>query len=131
MTPLTLLVLLLSTWVSEAVFAGEKALARMDGDAELFQQVLDSFVDLAPRVLEQIGAALEHGESTTVHRHLHSLAGSASMVSAEVLAKLARTLEKQVLEGSTTGLDRGLVELHAAFDDFLQAAAATTKDRAS
>ena len=102
---------------AEAVFAGQKALDRMDGDADLFRQVLQSFIDLAPRVLEQVGAALEEGEAAAVHRHLHSLAGSASMVSAEVLAKLAKTLEKQVLEGSTTGLDRGLVELHAAFGD--------------
>ena len=115
---------------SEAVFAEQKALDRMDGDVELFRQVLDSFIDLAPRVLEKIGAALERDEATEVHRHLHSLAGSAAMVSAEVLGKLARALEKQALEGHTTGLERGLVELHAAFDDFLHAAAATIKDRA-
>jgi CheY-like chemotaxis protein len=115
---------------AEAVFAEQKALDRMDGDVELFRQVLDSFIDLAPRVLEKIGAALEQGAATEVHRHLHSLAGSAAMVSAEVLGKLAKALEKQALEGRTTGLDRGLVELHAAFDDFLQASTATIKDRA-
>jgi len=114
----------------EAVFAEQKALDRMDGDTELFRQVLDSFIDLAPQVLEKIGAALQQGEATAVHRHLHSLAGSASMVSAEVLAKLARALEKQALEGRTTGMERGLVELHGALDDFLQASANTIKDRA-
>ena len=113
---------------SEAVFAGQKALDRMDGDVELFRQVLASFIVLAPKALENIGAALESGQATEVHRHLHSLAGSASMVSAEVLGKLARELEKLALEGRTTGLDRGLVELHAAFDDFLQASAATIKE---
>jgi HPt (histidine-containing phosphotransfer) domain-containing protein len=113
----------------ESVFAEQKALDRMDGDAELFRQVLDSFIDLAPKALENIGAALERGEAADVHRHLHSLAGSASIVGAELLAKLALALEKQALEGRSTGLDRGLVELHAALDDFLPAAAATTKDR--
>ena len=124
---------ILDRWTAppvEAVFAEQKALDRMDGDVELFRQVLDSFIDLAPQVLEKIGAALGQGEATEVHRHLHSLAGSAAMVSAEVLGKLAKALEQQALEGRTTGLDRGLVELHAAFDDFLQASTATIKDRA-
>jgi CheY-like chemotaxis protein len=114
---------------AEAAFAEQKALDRMDGDVELFRQVLDSFIDLAPKALEKIGAALEEGDASAVHRHLHSLAGSASMVSAEVLAKLARALEQQALEGRTTGLDRGLVELHNAFDEFLLASAATIKER--
>ena len=113
----------------EAVFAEREALDRMDGDAELFHQVLDSFITLAPRVLDKIGAALEHGGAAEVHRHLHSLAGSASMVSAEVLAKLARELEQQALDDRTTGLARGLVQLRSAFDDFLLASAATIKDR--
>ncbi|MFC5500012.1 response regulator, partial [Caenimonas terrae] len=124
---------ILDRWTAppaEAVFAEQKALDRMDGDAELFRQVLDSFIELAPKVLEKIAAALAADQGTDVHRHLHSLAGSASMVSAEVLAKLARTLEKQALEGHTTGLERGLADLRAAFDEFLHASATTIKDRA-
>ncbi len=114
---------------AEAVFAEQKALDRMDGDVELFRQVLDSFIVLAPRALQRIGAALEAGEAADLHRHLHSLAGSASMVSAEVLARLARELEQQALEGRTAGIARGLVQLHAEFDNFLLASAATIKDR--
>ncbi len=114
---------------AEAVFAEQKALDRMDGDVELFRQVLESFIVLAPKALERIGAALDAGEAADLHRHLHSLAGSASMVSAEVLARLARELEHQALEGRTAGIARGLVQLHAEFDNFLLASAATIKDR--
>jgi PAS domain S-box-containing protein len=113
---------------AEAVFARQKALDRMDGDTELFRQVLDSFIALAPKVLERIGAALASGEATELHRHLHSLAGSAAMVSAEVLGKLARELEQQALEGKTTGMARGLEQLRSALDDFLVASAATIKE---
>ena len=113
----------------DAVFARQKALDRMDGDAELFMQVLDSFVVLAPKALDKLADSLERGEATEVHRHLHSLAGSASMVSAEVLAKLARRLEKEALEGRTGALAAGLASLRSALDDFLQASAATIKDR--
>jgi PAS domain S-box-containing protein len=122
---------ILDRWTAppvEAVFAERKALDRMDGDTELFRQVLESFIELAPKALDRIGAALERDEPAEVHRHLHSLAGSASMVSAEVLAKLARTFEKQALEGRTTGLARGLVELRCALDDFLLASAATIRN---
>ena len=125
---------MLERWAApptEAVFAEQKALDRMDGDVELFRQVLDSFIALTPTVLDKVGAALAQGKATDVHRHLHSLAGSASMVSAELLARLARTLEQQALAGRTTGLERGLMELRSAFDDFLQASTATIKDRAS
>ena len=114
---------------TEAVFSEQKALDRMDGDVELFRQVLHSFVMLTPKALERIGDALERGDVTEVHRHLHSLAGSASMMSAEVLGKLARGLEQQALDGRITGIAGGLAQLQSAFDDFLLASAATIKDR--
>ncbi|GAC1601684.1 MAG: hypothetical protein NVS3B2_04770 [Ramlibacter sp.] len=113
----------------DAIFARQKALDRMDGDAELFHQVLDSFVVLAPKALDKLAQSLEGGEAKEVHRHLHSLAGSASMVSAEVLAALARKLEQEALEGRTGGLGAGLAALRSALADFLQASAATIKDR--
>lgn len=115
----------------EAVFAQQKALDRMDGDRQLFGQVLDSFVALAPRTLQQARDALEAGDASTVHRHLHSLAGSAAMVSAEVMSKLARELEQLALEGRTAAVAQGLIALQSAFQDFVAARAATMQDQLS
>ena len=109
----------------EAVFAQQKALDRMDGDRQLFGQVLDSFVALAPRTLQQARDALDAGDASIIHRHLHSLAGSAAMVSAEVMAKLARELEQAALDGRTATVAQGLIALQLALQDFVAARAAT------
>ena len=110
------------------VFDRQKALERMDGDHDLFAQVLDSFIALAPKTVAMVRDALLRGLPAEVHRHLHSLAGSAAMVSADAISKLAREMEQQALDGHTAQVEQGLEALRAALEDFLQASSVTAKD---
>jgi PAS domain S-box-containing protein len=123
---------MLDRWLAplaEAVFARQKALDRLDGDTELFGQVLDSFVVLAPQLIDQAARALDGGDATTAHRHLHSLAGSAAMIGAELLAGLAREFEQQARESKLRDTAQMAAGLQSAFRDFLLASKATTEDR--
>ena len=121
----------LDRWLAEsrpAVFDRAKALARLDGDEVLFGQVLASFIALAPRTIGLVHTALQTQEGEAVHRHLHSLAGSAAMVNASAFGQLARGLEQQALNGQLGKVSNGLGELQSAFDRFLLVQAQTMKD---
>lgn len=112
----------LDHWVApqpNVVFARTKAMQRMGGDVELFQRAVDSFVSLAPRTLLAVRRAAATGDVEALHRHLHSLAGSAAMVSAELLAERARTLEQLALEGRVPAVASELGGLSGALEDFI------------
>lgn len=121
----------LDRWLAEArppVFDRETALARLDGDEVLFGQVLASFIALAPRTIGLVHAALAAQEGEAVHRHLHSLAGSAAMVNAGAFAQVARGLEQQALNSQLGQVSAGLGGLQSALDQFVVVQAQTMKD---
>lgn len=125
---------MLDRWIGQArpnVFDRQQALDRLDGDEALFGEVLGSFVALAPKTLAQVRTALQAGEAGVVHRHLHSLAGSAATVNADVLSRIARGLEQQALDGQLAQVAPGIETLQAALDHFLLVQAATMKDTLS
>jgi PAS domain S-box-containing protein len=114
--------------VRPAVFDRRKALARLDGDEALFGQVLASFIALAPRTIGLVQSALQAGQGEAVHRHLHSLAGSAAMVDAGVIGELARGLEQHALKGEPGPVSAGLGKLQSALDQFMLVQAQPMKD---
>ena len=121
----------LDRWIAAAqplVFDRQKALERLDGDEALFDQVLHSFIALAPQTVVQVRVALQRDEPGAVHRHLHSLAGSAAMVNADALGKLARALEQQALNGHCAQVAQGMGALQSALDAFLVLNSEITKD---
>ena len=121
----------LDRWIAAAqpqVFDRMKALERLDGDEALFDQVVESFVVLAPKTIAQVRGALQDNQPEAVHRHLHSLAGSAAMINADALCQLARHLEQQALEGRAAQVSEGLAALQSALDHFLLVQAQTMKD---
>ena len=101
------------------VFAKSEALERMGGDLELFGRALESFIVLAPSTLDRVRASLDRRDNAEVHRHLHSLAGSAAMVSAQLLAAMARELEELASEGRMPEVETRLGGLQSALDEFL------------
>ena len=102
-----------------AGFDRTQALDRLGGDEELLSVALGSFREHAPRVLQSAEAALGAGAATDLHRHLHSLAGSAAMVGAEPLHRVARQLEGQAGEGRLEQVRSGLPALHGLLSRFI------------
>jgi two-component system sensor histidine kinase/response regulator len=66
---------------------------RLDGDIELISELVQIFLEDAPQLVEELGAAVSRGDAAQVHRSAHSLKGSASNFSAGPVVESALRLE--------------------------------------
>jgi signal transduction histidine kinase/HPt (histidine-containing phosphotransfer) domain-containing protein/ActR/RegA family two-component response regulator len=103
-------------------FDREQALERLGGDEELLGVALAAFRDNAPQVLQAARTALQAGAATDLRRHLHSLAGSASMVGGASLHQLAKALEAQADAGALPAVQARMHEIEALLARFLEEA---------
>lgn len=108
----------------EAGFDRQRALDTLGGDAQLLQVAVASFREHAPLVLQSAREALAAGHAVDLRRHLHSLAGSASMVGAQPVQQIARELEAQAAAGALAQVEAALPQLQHRLDGFLAASAA-------
>jgi len=106
------------------IFDRAGALDRLGGDEELLGVALAAFRDNAPQVLQSARAALATGAAADLRRHLHSLAGSASMVGGAGLHRLAKELEAQAAAGELAAAGSRMGELEALLEAFLAEAQA-------
>ena len=68
-------------------------LALMDGDRELLQELIDVFLEDAPRRIEDVRHALDTGDAVGLYRAAHTLKGSAGNFGAPDVVGLALGLE--------------------------------------
>jgi HPt (histidine-containing phosphotransfer) domain-containing protein len=110
---------------ADRVFDRAAALDRLGGDEELLAVALTAFRDNAPQVLASARAALAEGAAADLRRHLHSLAGSASMVGGAPLHLLARELEALAESGALPAVAERLGDLEALLARFVAQADGT------
>jgi HPt (histidine-containing phosphotransfer) domain-containing protein len=89
----------------------EAALALVDGDRELLQQVAALFCDDCPRLLAEIASALERGDLTDLRLAAHALRGSATNFGGAATASAAKVLEGMGRSGDLTGAPEALQRL--------------------
>jgi CheY-like chemotaxis protein len=94
-------------------------LERVEGDHELLVEILNLFLEDAPRLLIAMHEALEQGNMTVLERSAHSMKGAASNFSALVTAAAAERLEKSVGRGDRESLMAALAALEAAVNRLL------------
>jgi HPt (histidine-containing phosphotransfer) domain-containing protein len=73
------------------------------GDADFINELIDTFLDDAPRMLNELHLALAEGNAERFRRTAHSLKSNGNTFGALVLADLAKELE---LIGRDNQLDR-------------------------
>jgi len=79
----------------EAVsFDREEMLERLGGDTELLADVLGVFLEECPRMMQEIRAAVDQGDSMSVRRAAHSIKGALLNISAGPAAAEATHLEQ-------------------------------------
>jgi two-component system, sensor histidine kinase and response regulator len=71
----------------------QEALDRMEGDKDLFGELIDIFLNDTPKYLESIRISLENGDFEGVKRAAHTLKGSASNIGAMNLCEYAFNTE--------------------------------------
>jgi len=98
-----------STTVSQPIDM-EEALKRMEGDHDLFYELLDVFMDHVPVLLDDLRSAVTAANAEKLHIAAHSLKGAASNVGAEPVRSAAQQLE-------VMGQNGDFKEVEAAFDD--------------
>ncbi len=97
--------------ISPATFA---ELKRMSGD-ELINDVIDAFLDDAPKMIAAMQAALDSHDVESFRRNAHSMKSNADTFGATALAALARELEAMGRAGDLNVGNR-LAVLRVAWD---------------
>jgi two-component system, sensor histidine kinase and response regulator len=83
----------------EEPFDLEAALTYMDGDRDLFQELVKVFVEESTKQIQDILTGIVSGDTKLVERAAHSIKGSASTFAAKPTAEAARHLEVLGREG--------------------------------
>jgi HPt (histidine-containing phosphotransfer) domain-containing protein len=96
----------------DPVFDLTEALAIVDGDHELFQEIAQTFVESCPAELSAIREALERADAVGVRAAAHHLKGSLSALAARPAAESARQLELMGRSADLTGADALYEGLH-------------------
>ncbi len=75
------------------VFDYEQCLSRLGGDRELFDEVLQIFLEDAPLLLAQAAASLANGDIAALERATHTLKGLSANFAAPAATTAAYTVE--------------------------------------
>jgi two-component system sensor histidine kinase/response regulator len=81
------------------------ALDRMEGDRELFDELVHMFKKECPRAIEEIRRAIAARDATTLERHAHSLKGSSANLGATAVSLAAGALEDCARSGNLKQAD--------------------------
>lgn len=68
------------------------------GDSDFVRELLQEFLNTVPPLMQQIRAAIDAGDSTTLAQAAHTLKGSARSVGAHRLAEAAQVVERAARE---------------------------------
>ncbi|MCK4224314.1 MAG: response regulator [candidate division Zixibacteria bacterium] len=93
----------------------ETALSRFDNNKDFFKEMLEEFLDYAPKQLHTLDEAINKGETKVVEREAHSLKGAAGNLSAKRIADLALKLELLGRTGDLAGAKEMIGNLKTEF----------------
>jgi signal transduction histidine kinase/DNA-binding response OmpR family regulator len=99
----------------------EAILRRLDGNEELLRELVDLFLEEAPRRLGQIRSAVALGDGNVLQAAAHSLKGSVGNFGVTAAFEAARRLEEVVRTGDLADAAAALPLLETALDRLLPA----------
>ena len=93
----------------------QQALANMEGDVELLQEIVEVFLEVAPEQLDELTAGIEAGEVGSVGTLAHGMKGGAANIGADAFVAAAHELEQLARDGSLSGAQELLENLRDEF----------------
>jgi CheY-like chemotaxis protein/HPt (histidine-containing phosphotransfer) domain-containing protein len=93
------------------VFDKTTALARVDGDIELFKEIAELFIEDSQKQLAEIRQNIAEGDSKTLERIAHTLKGSVGNFAAKNVFEAAFNLEKIGRSGDLTRAEEAFATL--------------------
>jgi two-component system, sensor histidine kinase and response regulator len=97
----------------------ELLLQRVQGDRELFAEIIRLFLEDAPRSLETMRVALERADLRALEHAAHSLKGAAGNLAAQSVANAASQLERSAQGGSAGAAREDLATLEGLLERLL------------
>ncbi len=85
-------------------------------DAEFTGQMLDVFIENAPKTLESLEQSLSAGQVADAKRHAHTLKGTAGNLAIESLRSLAATNEKLAADGNLAAVLENVPQIKSLLD---------------
>jgi two-component system sensor histidine kinase/response regulator len=98
-------------------------LDRVEGDEELLVEMVQLYVEDAPRALKTMRSALQQGDLHALERAAHSVKGSSANLAANPAAEAAQRLEQDAKRGDAAGAEASLAALESALGQLLVALA--------
>ena len=90
------------------------ALERIDGDAELFAEMVELFLEDCPQLLTEIDQALGDGDGDKLIRAAHTLKGAVANFEAPEVFDAARSVETAGRAGNLAGAQESFAHLKLA-----------------
>lgn len=100
-----------------------KALALLDGDTELLDEICEVYLENAPSQLGIIEEALSSGDMKTVQREAHSMKSASGSIGAHKMQALCYDMEKAGAQADLAQASAILSQLRPEFDRVLKALA--------
>jgi len=98
------------------------------GDEDLADEILDVFMDDAPRKITAIKKAINNGDTLSVQNEAHALKGASANIGALALQKTAYQIE---IAGGEKDLDKSLSLIQKISDQFEELKKVALKDTQS
>jgi two-component system sensor histidine kinase/response regulator len=108
---------------SNELFDRAALLDRVEGDEELLAEMIQLYVEDAPRALEAMRSALQQGNLPDLERAAHSLKGSSANLAAMTAAEAAQRLEQDAKRGDKSAAGASLTALESVLGQLLPALA--------
>ena len=98
---------------TSVVFDRRAALARLDGDEELFAMLVNIFQQDCSRLLDDLHGALKRNDAAAARRSAHSLKGLAANFEATSAVDAALAVERHATDGDLAAAASGFEQLQA------------------
>ena len=89
----------------------QEALARVDGDEQLMQELIEVFFEEYPVLVDQMKQAIDQGDAAALQRAAHTLKGSVAVLGAQALAGAAEHVEQLAKAGDLNAVPKALDQL--------------------
>jgi HPt (histidine-containing phosphotransfer) domain-containing protein len=94
----------------------EGTLENLGGDPELYQELVEFFMEIAPQQLDDLEAAVTSGDVAAVDLQAHAMKGGAANVGAVRVSAASRELEMLAKDGSLDGAAELFAKIRGEFD---------------
>jgi HPt (histidine-containing phosphotransfer) domain-containing protein len=101
---------------TSSIFDRQALINRLMGDEELMREVLVTYIQEIPSLLNQLKTSLANGDVKTTERLVHTIKGSSANLGAEALRTAAAGLEKFIKTGELELVTAGIGSLEKEFE---------------